>query len=299
MYYSSYSSRQFRKLPLETRLFVLGILSIGYAIFILLAYNKYLFTEDAIDINQKLIENNYEYGSENLTEQFCKLKINAGYGTFYVPSSSRRHSSIFDKKRGYYYIAYLEDNSVMAIRINRSQRDELDIITRDTTNSGKSTSPIVVEGLVQELEIGNNARKYKEALSEYGISENGDIRIRYISLDASTNKTTLWFTCIGCLILGIILVFGKVIFSSISTKSPAVSTPKPNKAPNMNSTPSNNVLGNDPFDYYSSDDYSSGGYSSGGNSSGGYSSGDSIPNNNVPGNHPPADHNDYYTDVSS
>ena len=217
--YNSATGRAFRQLPVESRVFLIGILAFCYAAFIMLAYHKYLFTGDAIDINQKLVENNYEYTSDNLTDSFCKVEVNAGYGSFYVTPSSNRYSR-YNKEGGYYYIAYLEDNSVMAIKVNSSDLGALDVITKNSTGNKRASSSITFEGYVTEMELGNNAKKYEQTLEELGISDS-DVRIRYIRLDASTNQKGLWLQFVGATAAGVLLLFGDFIIKAIKRKTAA------------------------------------------------------------------------------
>ena len=217
--YNSATGRAFRQLPVEGRLFLTGIFAICYAAFIMIAYHSYLFTGDAIDINKELVDHDYEYTSDNLLESFCKVEVNAGFGSFYTPSS-RSNYSFVNKEGGYYYIAYLEDNSVMAIKVKKSDLGALDVITKNTAENGKANTSITFEGRVSEMELGKNAKKYKEALEELGISDS-DVRIRYIRLDASTNQTALWIQFFGALAVGILLIFGDFIVKAIKRKTAA------------------------------------------------------------------------------
>ena len=217
--YNSATGRAFRQLPKEARLFLFGIFAICYSILVMIMYHDYLFTGDVIDINEKLVENNNEYTSDHLVEEFCRVEVNAGYGSFFVPSSSSR-SSFKKKDGGYYYIAYLEDNSVMAIKVKESELSALDVITKSTAENGKANTSITYEGLVTEMELGDNAKKYTKTLSELGISDT-DVRIRYIRLDATTNRNALWLQSAGFMALGILLIFGDIIIQKIKEKKRA------------------------------------------------------------------------------
>jgi hypothetical protein len=96
----------------------------------------------------------------------------------------------------------------------------LDVITKATSENGKASTSITYEGLVTEMELGNNAKEYTKTLSELGISDT-NVRIRYIRLDATTNKSALWLQSVGFMVLGILLLFGDIIIQKIKEKKRA------------------------------------------------------------------------------
>ena len=201
------------------KLFCVGLLGIGYAIFLLAANYQYMVKRDFIYINEELKKNEV-YSSDNINEEFCKLDINAGFGTFYVEPSSNRHEK---GQGGTYYIAYLEDNSVMAVKLNGAiNKSNLEMITQETdiTSGKRSYTTITVEGRVTSIKLGEPAKKYEKALKQLGIidGEHSDIKIRYFSLDAKTDASRLWIRFFISLIVGVGAMFGNAILYMIQKR---------------------------------------------------------------------------------
>ena len=211
--------RTFLRMSKEAKLFCIGLLGIGYAIFLIAANYEYMVKRDFIYINEEL-EKNEVYSSDNIEEEFCKLDINAGFGTFYVEPSRKRHEK---GQAGTYYIAYLEDNSVMAVKLNNSiSKSDLETITQETdvTSGKRSYTTITVEGRVTSIKVGDPAKKFEKALKQLGIidGEHSDIKIRYFSLNAQSDVSRLWIRFLISMIVGVGAMFGNAILYMIKKR---------------------------------------------------------------------------------
>ncbi|MBO6166040.1 MAG: hypothetical protein J6O17_06720 [Eubacterium sp.] len=212
--------RTFLRMSKEAKLFCVGILGIGYAIFLIAANYRYMVKRDFIYINEELAKNEV-YSSDNINEEFCRLDINAGFGTFYVEPSGNRHDR---GDAGTYYIAYLEDGSVMAVKLNSGiNKSDLEMITSETdVASGKrSYTTITVEGRVTDIKTGMPAKKYEKALKQQGIIDGdlSNVKVRYYSLNARKDVSRLWIRFLISLIVGVGALFGNAILYMIKKRN--------------------------------------------------------------------------------
>lgn len=216
--------RTFLRMSKEAKLFCVGILGIVYAIYIYAAHFQYMNKGNEININEEIAKNNNDYPSENIYEEFCKVDINAGLGTFHVSdnSTSRRNRA---KESGTYYIVQLEDNSVMLLKVAGAKYlTQLDTITQETDiESGKrSGTTITAEGRVTKIEPGSVFKEYEEALKKYGIDKGQyGVRVRYACMDVSYNTKGLWAKFFIGIFIGVACLFGNAILYLINKKAKA------------------------------------------------------------------------------
>ena len=228
----------------EGRLLIGGIFLIIFALCLFGLNHKYMMSGKAPSINKMLFDNDYNLDSETiLKEDYCMLTVNSSLGAF-AESSTKRAGSSGDT----FYIAFLDDNSVMAVMVSRKKDiEKLDLITSETYASQDfySDHTITVEGKVKKIEDPDVRKYYDEALVDLGIKDVKDnqIKMRYMYLDATENKEYLWIVFIVCLGGGIFILFGGAISSTMeaSRRRKEAAAARDNEAAPYNNDPHINM----------------------------------------------------------
>lgn len=201
----------------QGRIFVTAIFCIIIALGMFALNYRYMLSGKAKSINKMLYDSHYELDSDTiLAEKYCMLTINSCLGGF-----AEREGKVEGANGDTYYIALLDDNSVMAVKVNKAEDiDKLDTITSETYASKDfySEHTLTIEGRVNELYDKDLTEFYDDALKQLGIkdAENNKVKIRYISIDATDNNRMLWFFFIVLFGGGVIVLFGDAIVTAIS-----------------------------------------------------------------------------------
>ncbi len=201
----------------QGRAFIGAIFCIIVAIGIFACNHDYMMSGDAPSINKMLYDSHYELDSEQiLSEKYCMITVNSCLGGF-----AEREGKVEGKNGDTYYIALLDDNSVMAVKVNKAADiDKLEMITSETYASKDfyAEHTLTIEGRVSMLTDTQLKGFYDDALKLLGIKDAKDnkVKIRYIYIDATDNNKMLWTIFILLLVGGISVLFGDAIVMTIS-----------------------------------------------------------------------------------
>lgn len=197
--------------------YVCAILAILIGAFTYIYNYQYMVRGKPANVNKMLYMNNYELESEELKKEgFVSLTIDSSLGSF---ATEKHKWNGITTGEDTYYIAFLEDNSVIAVKLHKqSDIDLIEKITGETFASKDyvADSTLTIEGAVTSLpyEVDNY---YNDALTQLGINgqQNNKIMMRHVCIDASVNRKSMWLfvsLMIGC---GFFTIFGQFIISLV------------------------------------------------------------------------------------
>lgn len=199
-----------------------GIALIIISICTFIGNRDYMLHGKPDSINKMLYDNNYELSSDDIRKQtrYAKLTVNSCLGSFAV---EKHRVNGIPMGEDTFYIAFLEDNTVMGVRVGKQNEvDMLEKITSETYASKDyySDNTITLEGKIVQLTNTELKEYYDDALISLGIKDNdkSQVKIRYIYIDASQNKGNLWFMTIVFFVIGVISLSGDTIFYVIRNR---------------------------------------------------------------------------------
>ncbi len=198
---------------------VVGFVCIIYGIYIIISNHRYMFGGKPADLNQMIKDNPDISSSEIENKDVVSLRVDLSFGCFAIEKSRSYGIPIGDKK---FYLVYLEDNSVMAVAVKGSDIKKMDAVTTRSLNlSGYGASSMIrLEGAVYRISSGDLKKYYDNALTNLGIKgvEGNQIKMRYIYIDASDNKKSMWLVSILFIVVGVIMLFGETIIFAIKER---------------------------------------------------------------------------------
>ena len=198
---------------------VAGLFCIGFGLFVIISNSRYMFGGKPADLNELIKENPDISSSEIEDKDVVSLKIDYSFGNFAIEKNKSYGIPMGEKK---FYIIYLEDDSVMAVAVKGDDVRKMEAITNHTLSQNGYTgaSTIRLEGAVYKIVDTDLKKYYDNALTNLGIKgvEGNQIKMRYIYIDASTNRKSMWLVSGLSLLAGIFLLFGEVIFYSIKER---------------------------------------------------------------------------------
>lgn len=199
-----------------------GIALIIISICTFIGNRDYMLHRKPDSINKMLYDNNYELSSDEIRKQtrYATLTVNSSLGSFAV---EKHRVNGIPMGEDTFYIAFLEDNTVMGVRVGKQNEvDMLEKITSETYASKDyySDNTITLEGKIVQLTNTELKKYYDDALISLGIKDNdkSQVKIRYIYIDASQNKGNLWFMTIAFFVIGVIALSGDTIFYVIRNR---------------------------------------------------------------------------------
>lgn len=199
-----------------------GIALIIISICTFIGNRDYMLHGKPDSINKMLYDNNYELSSDEIRKQtrYATLTVNSSLGSFAV---EKHRVNGIPMGEDTFYIAFLEDNTVMGVRVGKQNEvDMLEKITSETYASKDyySDNTITLEGKIVQLTNTELKKYYDDALISLGIKDNdkSQVKIRYIYIDASQNKGNLWFMTIAFFVIGVIALSGDTIFYVIRNR---------------------------------------------------------------------------------
>ncbi len=208
----------------ETCFFLGGILMLFISVLTFAGYHDYMLHGKPLNINKLLYEKKYDMDSKDIMNQFASITLNSCLGSF----ATEKHTFYFiPTGESTYYLTLLDDNSIMAVKVkNQKDVDTLEKMTSETYASSKfySKETITLEGRIETITSGEIQKYYDEALVKLGVkdekgskTDNG-IKMRYICLNATENRGSLWTLTIVTLVIGVGCTFGDIIVSSVKRK---------------------------------------------------------------------------------
>ena len=208
----------------EAGIFFAGILALLFGIMTFVFYHDYMMHGKPVNINKLLYEEKNNLDSNEITGEFASITLNSSLGSF----ATEKHTFYFiPTGESTYYLTLLDDNSIMAVKVkDQKDVDTLEKMTSETYASSNfySKETITLEGQINTITSGEIKQYYDQALVKLGVKdENGSIpdnkiKMRYICLDATENRGTLWTITILSIVVGGGCIFGDVIVFSIIRK---------------------------------------------------------------------------------
>ena len=191
------------------------VMIIGAGLYI---YNRnYMSHGDPVNINELLKENNYNLDTKDMAKKsnYVTLTINSCFGSFAKQNYDRSDFTVGD---GTFYAVYLEDNTVMTIKVkDQYDKDRLDQITSETIASKNlhSKQVLTLEGWLCLIYDSELKGYYDDAMEDLGIKDYNNkvenkkdrIKIRYIYLDATKSKGALGGVAIIVFVMGLLFTF--------------------------------------------------------------------------------------------
>ena len=214
----------YEKAKAETYIFFLGILSLFICILTFAGYHDYMMHGKPLNINKLLYEKKNDLDSKEFVGQYASITLNSSLGSF----ATEKHRYYFiPTGESTYYLTLLDDNSIMAVKVkDQKDIDTLEKMTSETYASGNfySKETITLEGKVDSITSGDILKYYDEALVKLGVKDekgsvpDNKIKMRYVCLNATENRGTLWTLTIVTLVVGVGCIFGDTIVFSIIRK---------------------------------------------------------------------------------
>ena len=230
-----------------------GVFAIIFAILTFALNSKYMLHGQPENLNKLLYENKYDLDSKTvLSKDVISVTVNSSLGSF--ATESHRVYGI-PMGQDTLYIVLLDDNSVMAVQLKKqSDIDKMEKIVSETYASSDyyAESSLTIEGKIGKLSDPDLEKYYNSALENLGIKDNekSNIKIRYITLDATRNRGYLWLLTIFFFVGGVALLFGGAIISTIKD---LINNKRNASINNKNDKMDNNHLNN--YDYLEVDSF--------------------------------------------
>ena len=199
-----------------------GVLAIIIALLTFALNYKYMIHGQPENLNKLLYENKYELDSKDiLNKDVISLTVNSSLGAF--ATESHRVYGI-PMGTDTLYVVLLDDNSVMAVQLKKqSDIDKMEKIVSETYASKDyyASTSLTIDGKVGKLSDPDLEKYFNKALEDLGIKGNdkNEIKIRYITLDATRNRGYLWMVTILFLFGGLALLFGETFISMIENRA--------------------------------------------------------------------------------
>ncbi len=174
-------------------------------------YYAVLKKKNPANLNQIVLDSDGNLAGENiLHEEVVQYTINSSLGAF-AESKWRIYGIPFGRK--VHYAIMLEDNSILVVEVKKkSDIALLDKITKETYESKDlvANTKLTVQGKVHQITDHELKKYYDEGLQSIGITgeKEGNIKIRYLAIDASVNRShmmTIIIIMVFASITGIVL----------------------------------------------------------------------------------------------
>ena len=174
-------------------------------------YYAVLKKKNPANLNQIVIDSDGNLAGENiLHEEVVQYTINSSLGAF-AESKWRIYGIPFGRK--VHYAIMLEDNSILVVEVKKkSDIALLDKISKETYESKDlvANTKLPVQGKVHQITDHDLKKYYDEGLQSIGITgeKEGNIKIRYLAIDASVNRShvmTIIIIMVFASITGIVL----------------------------------------------------------------------------------------------
>ena len=191
----------------EGIILTIGIIALVIGIFTIITNFKDIFSGKPKNLNT-MIENDYNISDSSLDDKKVAVKFNSSLGEF--SKDKFKYFGFFPLGNMYYYTIQLEDNSVMGIAVKKKDISTLKSISNPNLNPVIENNSNMIKFTGRIVNITNKDLKDNPASTT---------KIRYIYLDTTVNNTWVrWLAFISTLV-GVLILFGNSIISSVNDKS--------------------------------------------------------------------------------
>ncbi len=195
---------------------VLAIILLIVSVVLFALNYRFLLTKTPISINEMLYDSNYTISdNELLSQPYESLIVDSSFGAYEKEEDSIDFSVAVTYT---YYVAMLDDNSVIAVKVPGNKVQFLEAVSNDTLESDvlRSDYTVKLKGRMVELTNNDDLQYYKNALTDLGIldengnNKNGGINVRYLCFDSTVSKK-LWIFVIGAFVLGSFILLDTIV----------------------------------------------------------------------------------------
>lgn len=204
----------------EGIILTIGIIALVIGIFTIITNFKDIFSGKPKNLNTMIV-NDYNISDSSLDDKKVSVKFNSSLGQF--SKDKFKYFGFFPLGNMYYYTIQLEDNSVMGIAVKKKDISTLKSISNPNLNPviENNSNMIKFTGRIVNITNKDLKDKYEKFLTDRRIKDNpaSTTKIRYIYLDTTVNNTWVrWLAFISTLV-GVLILFGNSIISSVNDKS--------------------------------------------------------------------------------